>query len=73
MGQITRDGVTFDSGWIDVSVARFKNKQIPWAVRMHQFERELAMREADLKSMLQTMPGDHAGHAHSRAHLDALR
>jgi hypothetical protein len=73
MGQITRDGVTFDSDWIDVSVARYKDKSIPWAVRTYQLPREIAMRENDLQSMLETMPNDREGHAHCRAHLDALK
>jgi hypothetical protein len=73
MGQITRDGSTFSSEWIDVGVARFKDRSIPWAIRRHQLEWEIGIRESDLKSMLQTMPNDHAGHAHSREHLDALR
>jgi hypothetical protein len=73
MGQITRDGVTFDSDWIDASVARFKNKQILWAVRMHQYRAEVRMREADLGVMVETTPDDLPGLAHSRAHIDALK
>lgn len=72
-GRITRDGFTFDSDWIDSKIADFKDLNVPWAVRRSGLDREIAMREEDLISMLQTMPSDRRGHAHSRAYLDALR
>jgi hypothetical protein len=73
MGQITQDGFTFNSDWIDANVAPFKDQSIPWAARRDKLDREITMREEDFKSMLQTMPNDLEGHAHSRAYLAALR
>jgi hypothetical protein len=73
MTQITQDGFTFDSDWIDISVARFLDKRIPWAFRMKELQREIDMREIDLDLMLETQPHDGPGHAHSRAHLKELK
>jgi len=62
-----------NSGWIDASIVRFKDQSKLWAVRRHELDREIAMREKDLKLMLQTMPDDTEGHAQSKAYLAALR
>jgi hypothetical protein len=68
MGQITQDGFTFDSDWIDSNVAKFKDQSDPGAIR-----EEIAMREEDLKSMLSNMPNDFKAHAHLRAYIAALK
>lgn len=73
MDQFTQNGITFDSYWIELSVARFRDQRIPRAFRVKEIEREIEMRETDLDLMLHAMPNDCADHAHSEAHLDALR
>jgi hypothetical protein len=73
MAQITWDGVTFDSGWIDWHIARFKDQSIIWAVRRQALRSEVALSEASLESMLLNAPDDAPGLAHSRAYLDALK
>jgi hypothetical protein len=73
MGQITWDGVTFDSGWIDWHIARFKDQNVIWAVRRQALASEIVLSEAALKSMLQNAPDDAQGLSHSRAYLDALK
>jgi hypothetical protein len=72
MAQITQDGFTFDSDWIDANAAKYRDESVIWAVRYESLRQEITMREEDLKLMLQTMPVDLAGHAHSRAYLAVL-
>jgi hypothetical protein len=68
-----QDGFTFDTSWIDNKVAQFTDQREIWAVRMISIDREVAAAESALKDMLQTRPNDAAGHAHSRAYIDALK
>jgi hypothetical protein len=71
--QITQDGVTFDSSWIDGQVARFTDKREIWAVRVASIEKEIAAAESAHEDMLKTRPDDRPGHAHSRAYINALK
>jgi len=73
MGQITRDGVTFDSAWIEEKVAQFQDKSKTVAERLHNLKHAIAEREEDCKSMQQKMPNDREALAACGACLDAFR
>jgi hypothetical protein len=73
LGRITRDGVTFDSTWIDEEVGQFKDESKSLAERLHDLQQKIAEREEECKSMQQRTPSDRQGLAAYGACLDALR
>jgi hypothetical protein len=73
MPDITLDGCTFSSRWIDTFIAPYKDRTQLWALRQKRLGEEIAMRESDLVSMLKTMPKDICGHAHLKAYIAALQ
>jgi hypothetical protein len=72
VGQITQDGHTFDSEWIDHQIACFTDVKVFWAVRRYQLLRELEAHKTAMELMPKTMPNDHAAMAHAKAYLAAL-
>jgi hypothetical protein len=73
MPDITLDGCTFSSEWIDTFIAPYKDRTQIWGDRQKRLRDEIAMRESDLDSMLRTMPKDICGHAHLKAYISALQ
>jgi hypothetical protein len=73
MPDITLDGCTFSSQWIDTFIAPYKDRTQLWASRRKRLGEEIVMRESDLVSMLKTMPKDICGHAHLKVYITALR
>jgi hypothetical protein len=73
MPDITLDGCTFSSQWIDTFIAPYKDRTQLWASRRKRLGEEIVMRESDLVSMLKTMPKDICGHAHLKAYIAALQ
>jgi hypothetical protein len=73
MPDITLDGCTFSSQWIDTFIAPYKDRTQLWASWRKRLGEEIAMRESDLVSMLKTMPKDICGHAHLKAYIAALQ
>jgi hypothetical protein len=72
MGQITQDGYTFNSDWIDHRIARLTDGNIPRDVRRYKLLRELEAHKSAMKCMSEMMPDDHAAMAHAKAYLAAL-
>ncbi|MDQ1450338.1 MAG: hypothetical protein QOK38_204 [Acidobacteriaceae bacterium] len=56
MPDITLDGCTFSSQWIDTFIAPYKDQTKLWALRQRRIFDEIAMRESDLVSHLKIMP-----------------
>lgn len=73
MPDISLDGCTFSSEWIDALIAPYKGRTQHWEERRKRLGAEIAMRESDLVSMLKTMPKDICGHACLKAYISALR
>ena len=73
MGQITQDGFTFNSEWIDARITEFADQNAPWVSRRIKLDREIADHEAAMKTMPTTMPHDLRAQAHAKAYLAALR
>ena len=72
MGQITQDGYTFNSDWIDHRIAMLTDGNIPRDVRRYKLLRELEAHKSAMKCMPEMMPNDHAAMAHAKAYLAAL-
>jgi len=72
MGQITQDGYTFNSDWIDHQIAIFTDVNISRAVRRYKLLRELEAHKSAMKCMPEMMPNDHIAMAHAKAYLAAL-
>ena len=72
MGQITQDGYTFNSDWIDHRIAMLTDGNIPRDVRRYKLLRELEAHKAAMKRMPEMMPNDRAAIAHAKAYLAAL-
>lgn len=73
MAQITQDGFTFDSDWIDARIAEFLDQKAPWVSRRIKLNREIADHEAAMSEMPTTMPLDLPAQAHAKVYLAALR
>jgi hypothetical protein len=72
MGQITQDGYTFNSDWIDHRIAMLTDGNIARDVRRYKLVRELEAHKSAMKCMSEMMPNDHAAMAHAKAYLAAL-
>ena len=69
MGQITQDGYTFNSDWIDQQLAILMNGTIPGDVRRYKLIRELEAHRAAMKCIPEMLPNDHVAMAHAKAYL----
>jgi hypothetical protein len=72
MAEFTEDGFTFDSAWIDLSVARFEDKRIPRSFRLQELEHEIEMRETDVLYTWHSQPNAR-DYAYGKAQLKALK
>jgi hypothetical protein len=72
MGEITQDGFSFDSDWIDARVAKFTDRNAPWAWRRVKLEREIAGHESAMQVLLKDWPHDLQAQAHAKAYVAAL-
>ena len=72
MGQIEKDGYTFDSGWIDSQINKLTDRTIPIVARRYALFREKGEHISAMKTIPEMMPNDPATMAHARAYLAAL-
>jgi hypothetical protein len=67
MGEITQDGFSFDSDWIDARVAKFTDRNAPSAWRRMKLEREIAAHDSAMHVLLKDWPHDLQAQAHAKA------